>query len=289
MLYEGVLLPARTAVLPLDDRVATLGDAVFTTLGVRRGVAWRLGAHRQRLTRDVTAVLGLEVSAATALVARAFDGSGLNELLAANGLLQRDAALRICVSAGSAPRGLARPETLQPRWWATAAPATLGPRLVPGVRVATVAAPWLDGLAEAGLTQAKHASRLPWVLASQQRTAAGSEVDEVLLCNAAGEVVCASVHNVFALDGDGHTLRTPSVAAGALPGIARAAVLEQATREGLTVVEAPIPLGTLREAPAVWLTNSLDRMAVVRTLDGSTLPQRGGALVQRLAAALDDE
>jgi para-aminobenzoate synthetase/4-amino-4-deoxychorismate lyase len=82
-------------------------------------------------------------------------------------------------------------------------------------------------------------------------------LDEAILLNRSGEVADASRHCVFV--GAGARLLTPPLAAGALPGVLRAALLAEGR-----AVEAPVSLATLQAADRWFLGNSLNglRLAV---------------------------
>lgn len=75
--------------------------------------------------------------------------------------------------------------------------------------------------------------------------------DEAILLNRAGDVADASRHTVFARIGG--QLLTPPVAAGALPGILRGAMLA-----GGEAVERMLTLGDLARAEALFVGNSLN-------------------------------
>lgn len=288
VLDNGTLVPATAAGVPLADRGFALGDAVFTTLAVQGGRPWQLARHLARLAADVRAVLGVAEDPASEALQR--EPSLLPALLKANGLDNGDAVLRITVSAGTAPRGLPRPADVAPHWWATVTPGPVRSQLSPGLRVVTVAAPWLDGLQALGLTQAKHASRLPWVLAREVASRAGA--DEALLCNAAGEAVSGTTHNLFLLDAATETLRTPPIQAGALPGVARAVLLDVARLLGFTVREEPITQAEVHSAGEVLLTNSVNWLSRVVQLDedahyGEQLSEAAMQLAAALAQRFD--
>jgi len=96
---DGRLVPADAPVLPVADRGFQLGDGVFETLRVRRGVAIELDLHLRRL-REGLAVLEIRLPWSDAEMATAIAAT-----VAINA--PADAAARITVSRGVPPaRGL---------------------------------------------------------------------------------------------------------------------------------------------------------------------------------------
>lgn len=95
--------------------------------------------------------------------------------------------------------------------------------------------------------------------------ARASGADEALLADQQGRLSEGTTTNVFYVVGG--ELRTPSLATGCLPGIARALVLEQ-----YDAVETDAPLQEVRaEASEVFLTSSLRGIQPVRRWDDRDL------------------
>jgi branched-chain amino acid aminotransferase len=243
--------------LDAADRGFTLGDGVFETIRAAGGRPCRLAAHLARL-RCGAELLGLPLPDDAALEA------ALAELLAAAGLA--DAALRLTVSRGPAPRGLLPPADSHPTVLVTA-----GPLPPPAPPARLVVATVTRRNEHSPLARIKSLNALDNILA--RREAAERGADEAVLLNTAGRVAETTIATLFArIDG---ILVTPPVAEGALPGVARAAVLA-----GMAVAERPLSLAELRRAEEIVLTNSLG-LRRVADLDGVALA--GG---ERLEAAL---
>jgi branched-subunit amino acid aminotransferase/4-amino-4-deoxychorismate lyase len=98
-----------------DDRGLLLGDGLFETL-LWSGALVDFAAHAKRLRRGCEA-LGLPAPAASDLEAAA------TSAIAVAGLTDQRAAVRLTWTAGGGGRGLDRPEPVQPRLFASAAPA----------------------------------------------------------------------------------------------------------------------------------------------------------------------
>ena len=121
-----------------------------------------------------------------------------------------------------------------------------------------------------------------------RREAAGEGADEALVLNTAGRVAELAAANVFAVVRG--RLLTPPVTEGALPGIARALVMELARRLRLAVGERQIRPRQLAAAAECFATNSLLEVCPVAEIDGARLG-RGvpGPVPARLAAADREE
>jgi len=125
------------------------------------------------------------------------------------------------------------------------------------------------------LARVKSLNYLDNILA--RREAAENGADDAILLNTRGRVAETTIANLFALI-DGRVV-TPSVAEGALPGIARGLILER-----LEVAERPLTLAELRRAGEIVLTNSLGVRPVV-AVDG--VPLTGGDGLLRSLAELE--
>ncbi len=248
--------------LDATDRGFTLGDGVFETIRAACGRPCRLEAHLKRLAAGAR-LLDLSIP---------FDGEALGvamrALLAKAGL--SEAALRLTISRGPAPRGLLPPAEAHPTVLITAGP--LPPPLPPA---RLVVAEITRRNEHSPLSRIKSLNALDNILARQEAARRGA--DEAVLLNTAGRVAETTIATLFALI-DGRIV-TPPAAEGALPGIARAVLLA-----GLEVAERPLTLAELRRADEIVLTNSLG-LRPVASLGGAALAT-GGRLHAALAQAL---
>lgn len=255
---NGRLLPVAEAAIPVSDRGFLLGDGVYETIRVRAGAAQWLDRHLARLA------YGLRV---IALHHTADVGAAVEAVIAANALT--DGSLRVTVTRGPGPRGLAPPPEPQATTLVTAfAPAPPLPpaRLVIARRTRRNALSPLAGV--------KSTNCLDGIIARQEAARAGA--DDALLLDTRERVSEATAANVFALiDG---ALLTPPPEDGALPGITRARILE---REGR---EATLTADDIRRADEIFLTSSLGIRAV-SAIDGRPLPA-GATHADRLAREL---
>lgn len=99
-----------------------------------------------------------------------------------------------------------------------------------------------------------------------RREARRGDADEALLLNSDGLIAEGAMSNIFVAT-DEHTLLTPPVEDGALPGILRKQLLKIATKEGITVQETSITMDQLFTASEVLMTNVLIEVMPVVTLD----------------------
>lgn len=248
--------------IPLDpaDRGLLLGDGVFETIAVFHGRPFRLVQHLEAL-EDAAAALGFALPRAT--VERA-----VADLVA--GLAGGHGALRITVTRGAGPRGLAPPAEPAPVVLATTAPWSEAMAFQP-IRLATVS---IRRNPTSPLSRIKSLAYLDNVLAFQAARAAGA--DDALMLNTEGRVASTSMANLFLLR-DGRLL-TPPVEDGVRPGIMRELLLD------CGAVEASLMPEDLA-AGAVFATNSLRLLQPVTAIDGRASAPVPAEVIARLRAA----
>jgi branched-chain amino acid aminotransferase len=232
---NGELRDAFEARIDPVDRGFTLGDGVFETLKVEEGQIRLLDRHLARLRHGLR-VLGFAIAESDANLEAA-----IRDLLIANAM--QNAALRLTVTRGPAPRGVLPPRDFKPTVLITAGP--LPPEL-PAARVIVARGTRRNELSP--LSRIKSLNYLDSILARREAEAAGA--DDALLLNGAGFVAESTASTVFLLvDGE---LVTPPVGDGALPGIARGEILRHGRAQ-----EARVTVEMLARAQAGVLTNSL--------------------------------
>ena len=272
-LGDRLVAPAAARIDPAD-RGFTLGDGVFETLRAYAGRPFRLDAHLTRLEGGAAA-LGIPVPLPAARIAAA-----VAETLAANDLTTGDAAIRITLSRGPAPRGLLPPGSPRPTLMISAAACQPAP-----VRPLSAVIVGIRRNEHSPLSRLKTLSYLDNVLA--QREAAAQGADEAILLNTTGRLACAARANLFVLRGN--TLLTPPGSEGVLPGIARAEVLSIAASLGIHAHEAPLAREALADADEAFLANSLIEVAALGSIDGHAIADGGiGPLTAQIAVAYRD-
>jgi branched-chain amino acid aminotransferase len=255
---NGAILPADEARIDPFDRGFGLGDGLFETLRAYSGRPFRLADHLQRMAAAASA-LGIPLPVDGSTVAGI-----VTELLRVNGLQHGDASIRITLSRGTGPRGLAPPKEPHPTLLIATAPYTPLPDLCTAVTV--------DIRRNEGspLSRMKSLGALDNVLAAAMAAKRGA--DEAILSNNAGSIVCGARANLFALIGG--RLVTPPVSDGVLPGIARRVVLEIAADLSLPHEETSLRPADLLRAEEVLFTNSLFEIRSLSRLDGRELRHR---------------
>jgi branched-chain amino acid aminotransferase len=131
------------------------------------------------------------------------------------------------------------------------------------------------------LSNIKTTSAVLYVLAAN--FAQEQRVGEVLVLNPQNEVLEASAHNVFYVQGD--RLITPPLAAGALRGVMREVVIGLAPELGLTVVEEVFSPFALQQAEEVWMTNAVYGVSAVRQFRKTSYRSARAASMQKLVQA----
>jgi branched-chain amino acid aminotransferase len=263
---DGRLLVADEPALRVGDRGFQLGDGLFETFRVRRGVAIEMELHLARLRE------GLETLAIPLPLSDGELAAGIAAVVAANA--PSDAAARITVSRGAPPgRGLL------PAGWRELAPTVViqaWPHVPPpaaalarGVR-AVIASGRRDPAHP--LATVKTTSRADHVHARLEAERAGA--DDAITLTIDGHVAEATTSNVALVAGA--RVLTPPLAAGILAGTTREWLLraEGAAALGLAATEAWITPDDLLAADEVLLSSSVAGFQALVALDGA--PIAGG-------------
>jgi len=240
---NGALAEEGEACIAPSDHGFLVGDGVFETLRWYDGRPFALGEHLSRLS-DGCATLGITTPDRAALEQAA------HAVLAANGL--RDARMRITVTSGPGPPGLARgpgPPTVL----------VIALPLLPWPPVSTAVISRLRRDEQSPLTGVKTVSLAESVAALAEARAAGA--DEALVLNHKGALCEATTANVFLVH-DG-VAATPPLQSGCLAGITREHVLE------LGAVERNLTRPDIARAQEAFLTSSTREVQPLVAVDGS--------------------
>lgn len=114
------------------------------------------------------------------------------------------------------------------------------------------------------LSPHKTLNALPYVLAGREKQARGWE--DCLLLNTAGRVAEAQAANVF-LWSDG-VVYTPDLHEGCIAGVLRQQLLHLLEALGWKVIEGPIEITQLKNAQEIWLTNAIQGIRWVTSIEG---------------------
>ncbi len=267
----GELVPEEEARVPATGGVL-YGYGLFETMRAYAGRTAQVEAHEARL-RDGARALGLAVPFDAAALRHAID-----TVLHRNGLADAAAAVRLTLE--GAPPAAAEDAPAPARWFVTARALTQYPESL-YERGASAIGSAIHRNETSPLSRLKTLNYLDNLLARREARRHG--VDEAILLNTQGMVAEGSASNIFIVRG--RQLCTPPIEAGALPGIARAAVLALAPSLGLDPIEAPVTLPDLRAADEAFLTNSLMEVLPLSRLDGAPIASgEPGAVASRLRA-----
>ena len=275
---NGRLLPAGAPALPVADRAFQLGDGVFETLRVRRGVPIELDGHLRRLHGGLdTLTIRLDWSDAEIAAAIA-------ETVARNA--PADAAVRVTVS-----RGAPESRGLLPAGWRDGH-ATLVVQAWPNAGVpAQVLERGLCAIVSTArrdpsspLAGVKTVSRAEYVWAKLEADRAG--VDDAISLTLDGHVAEATTASLAVVMGS--ALRTPPLSTGVLAGTTRDWLLsaDGAAVIGLDTGEAAFGLDELLGADEAILCSSVAGILPLVEIDGRPVGEgRPGPWARRLRDA----
>jgi 4-amino-4-deoxychorismate lyase len=249
--------------IPLTDRGLQYGDGLFETLAVIDASPQCWDRHMARLERGEQA-LGFPATD-KALLRREADS-----------LMQSTprGVLKILITRGSGGRGYRPPEVCEPRrvisiydW-----PDYPDAWFRDGISLRICRMRWSRNKQLAGL---KHLNRLEQVLARQEWN--DPAIAEGLMLDEHGCVISGTQSNLFLLVGG--ALITPDLTHSGIAGIMREVIIEQADHLGMPVRVEQIDLEQVKEADALFVTNSLLGLCPVANLEAhafnpDVIPQR---------------
>jgi branched-chain amino acid aminotransferase len=266
--HKGVVVKGKLA-LSANDRGLTLGDGLFETFAVSKGIAlWRF-EHLQRMSK------------AAAEIGIPFPGDELeNAIDALTHRLKEPHVLRLTLTRGEGGRGLSG-SVAKPTVIGSLEPFDEKLRFQP---VSLITSEIRRSLLSPA-ARLKTLSYMDNVLAARKAVAKG--FDDALMLNSAGRVACSTIGNLF-LEMDGQ-LVTPSLSEGVLPGIMRAAVIQQATFMGVVVKEKQVKVQDIARADTMFVTNSLRFLRNVTKCDGKRFTGRSKNLGNIIRGLLNAE
>lgn len=243
---NGTLAPLSQGTVAITDHGFTVGDGVFETLKIERGVAIALTRHLRRLARSA-AGLGLPEPDVD-LVREA-----VGKVCAAEPY--ELGVLRITYTSGPGPLGSMRGD----EGCTLAVVSMPGKRWPDSTKVHVSAWPRNERSPLTGLKTTSYAENAV-ALAQAQRLGAS----EAVMGNLAGQLCEGTGSNVFlVLDG---TVVTPPLASGCLAGVTRGMVLDW-----FDVEERSLPLEALQYADEVFLTSCTRDVHPVHAVDDRAL------------------
>ncbi len=271
---DGKFYSREEARISVFDHGFLYGDGVFEGLRVYSGRIFRLDAHLARLYRSARGIMlemPMDVDAMAEVV---------RETVKRNGLA--DAYIRLVVSRGPGDLGLNPVVCKTPTVICIVDKLTLWPRELyeKGIRVGTAAT--RRNSPDALDPSIKSLNYLNNILARLEANRQG--LGEVLMLNAQGYVCEGSADNVFlVVQGE---LWTPPIAAGALAGITRNAVMQLAGEAGMAAREMFFNRQQVYTAEECFLTGTGAEIVPVVEVDGRMIHDGApGPITKRLTEA----
>jgi 4-amino-4-deoxychorismate lyase len=238
-----------SATIPVDDRGFQYGDGLFETIAIRKGECRFMEAHLRRLAEGCRR-LNIPVPRSELLlrdIQRATAG-------AAHG------TAKIIITRGSGPRGYRPPPQAEPTRVVGFSATSIDNR-IGGIRIRFCNTLIGRNRQLAGI---KSLSRLEQVLARSEWNDA--DIEEGLMLNDKGEVVCGTMTNLFCTRDD--VLLTPELSECGIRGVMREQTLVVAAALNIEVRETVISKRELLDVDDLFLTNSLTGAVSVAELDG---------------------
>lgn len=267
---NGERRAADDAHISARDRGFTLADGVFETMRARGGTVFRLDHHLARLRHALVTLEIPELPEIRDWVLHAARDAHLSE-----------ARARLTVTRGIGAAGVALPADVSPTVVIAISPQVAQPAAVYEVGLSAHVASGRRN-EHAMTTGLKTLAYTDAVMALLEAGRAGA--DEALFLDTESHCSEASSSNLFIWTG--HTLVTPPISCGALPGITRAAVLALAAGLDMPTAERAFGLDELLSAEEAFLTSSLRGLAPLVRLGsrhiGAGTP---GAQTRRLSDA----
>ncbi len=273
---NGKYLPQESASISIFDRGVMYGDGCFETLRIYGGRPAFWEAHLARLTASLAA-LAIPFrpdSGKLAEVVRTLLSKNQANLPKGKERERPAFLLRIQVTRGQSPRGYSIQNAQNPSLIVSLHPAPHCPRdPIPTWRLIT-GSQRID--ARHPLCRHKTTNQLFSILGKAE--ADRQNADDVLFLNHKEHVAETSCANIFWFDG--HSIGTPPLSAGILPGITRQVVQKICASRNLPCKEENIFESALWAKQAVFLTQSAWEILPVASLNGRKL--RSSPIVESL-------
>ncbi len=268
---NGNLLPADEAHVSIFDAALMQGVGLFETLRAYRGRLFRLEQHLDRLAQSARDLGWAQLPDADEL------SDQVRRLLAQTP--GQDARVRVTVSSGSLRA--TRNDAAQLTTFITASPGgSYQPEYYKTGVGATVSRWWHNPRdPTAGHKTTSYFARLAGL-----RDAHAAGAFETLWFTPDGALAEGSISSVFLVQAG--ALRTPPLDIPILPGITRAAVIEEAARLEIPVHEARLTIEDVRGADELFVANSMMEVMPIARLDTARIGIGApGEITSRLAAA----
>jgi branched-subunit amino acid aminotransferase/4-amino-4-deoxychorismate lyase len=256
---HAVIYLNKTMVEATKARVAPVSSAmlygrgVFTTIAIHNASPFLWTRHWSRLAEHAEK-LGLELSG----LSEKSLGEALHKLIAVNGVEAGRARVILLARSG---RDI----------WKTKGPnagktdvliMTGNPQQISNAGLTLAVSPYRFNTSSP-LTGIKSLNYLDHVLSWEEAQA--RDFDEAVMLNERGEIVSATMANIFWVK-EG-TVHTPTLGSGAIAGVTREAVIDVAEKHFIPLIQGVYEMGDLTEADEIFLTSSSLGVSIVTTFD----------------------
>ncbi len=256
---SGKLYEKADAKISVFDHGLLYGDGVFEGIRAYSGRVFRLEQHVNRLYESAMAI-HLQIPMTRPEMARAIE-----ETLACNKLV--DAYIRAVVTRGAGSLGLDPRKTTDPQVIIITDKISLYPEEIYDQGLKIITAATTRNHPNAVNPRIKSLNYLNNILAKIEGTNAGCL--EALMLNHQGQLAECTGDNIFVVQHG--VIHTPSVDAGILEGITRAAVIELARAAGHTVVERAMDRHDVFKADECFLTGTAAELIAVVECDARVI------------------
>ena len=267
-----VMLEATKARVAPVSSAMLYGRGVFTTVAIYDGKPFLWPEHWQRLSSHAE-----KLNVACAGLNERNVGEALRKLISINQVKSGRARVILLARSG---RDVWRTKKESPRKTDLLI-MTGEPQKVPAAGMSLAVSPYRVNTMSP-LVGIRSLNYLEQVLSWEEAQA--RDFDEATVLNERGEIVSATMANIFWFK-DG-TLHTPALSTGAIAGITRAAIIELAGKQFIPVIEGVYELADFTDADEIFLTSASLGVAQVTTFDFRQYSIASGNTSARLSDAL---
>ena len=272
-LNKTMVEASKARVAPVSSAML-YGRGVFTTVAIHNSTPFlwakhwsRLSEHAEKLAIDLTGLTEKSV------------GEALTKLIAVNHVELGRARVILLARSG---RDIWKTKAANGRKTDVLI-MTGNPQQIRNAGITLAVSPHRYNTSSA-LTGIKSLNYLDHVISWEE--AQSRDFDEAVMLNERGEIVSATMANMFWVK-DG-TVHTPTLITGAIAGITRETVIDIAEKHFIPVVQGVYEMGDLTEADQIFLTSSSLGVAIVTTFDFRQYSILDDSVGARVRQAYDD-
>ena len=253
IILNNKIIPSENPCIHYNDRGFTLGHGLFETILVKKSALPALYYHWQRLKTSAP-IIGITLP----FTCQELE-SMLIELIIDNQLQDKIAGARVTITHGEAARGLLPAQAPNPNFIIAVFESTM-----PSDKPFSACIVSTRKNEHTAASRVKTISYMDNILAKQEAMSQG--YDEAILLNTSSNVADGSISNVFIVKDQ--QIFTPPISDGALPGVVRAILLEEFSRD-FSITEKSISPADIKQADEVFLTNALMGIKSVYRVDNT--------------------